>query len=478
MNERLQRVEHVIRGISSAYQSVRIYSVTHRSAQAAIGFLFDEIRGYLADHGELSFAIAEGEIFSGKDVFFELSRHLAEMRAVLTAASATRVTFLSAFSRQDLQAFFSVLVGCVDGKTFVDAAAEQRAVFSGLQVGVAGGSSDVHRRGSVAASSDMAADLAEILYGKIATQRRTAEDALAGGLPVDVASLLNFSYDLYHAVLTNRESLFAMMGVKRHDDYTFVHSVNVAVLTVFQAQYLGLDEKTCARLGLAGMLHDTGKTAVKQQILNSREQLTDEEFRTIKSHAVVGAEILLAGGHTDAVLLLGAYQHHMGVDLSRYPRPVFIRRQSVAAKIIAVADIYDALRSRRSYKEGMAPDKVYEIMMKEKGRQLDPELVDLFFKHMGVWPAGTLVKLDGGEVAVVKEVNVDDIFSPVVEVHRDADGERTGKPYARDLKEKAADGAYLSRIAAYIAPESDEGKVWTERLFGEKKKTDGAEGGI
>ena len=469
MSARLERLERIIRGISSAYQSARIYSVAHRSAQAAVGGLYDDIRGYLADHGDLTVSLAEGEFFSGKDVFFELSKHLAEMRAVVNDAKATRLTFSSALCRQDLLTFFAVLTACVDGKTFAEIAAAQRATFVGLGVGEAG-ASRAQGAGPVRSAAPQPMGLAETLYGRIAAEHRLADDAMAGGKAVDVGALLNFSYDLYHAVQTNRESLFAMMGLKRHDDYTFVHSVNVAVLTVFQAQYLGLDERTCARLGLAGLLHDTGKTAVKNQILNKQGQLTDEEFQTIKSHAVIGAETLLAGGHTDAVLLLGAYQHHMGVDLGRYPRPVFIKRQSVAAKLIAIADIYDALRSRRSYKEGMGPDKVYEIMQKEKGRQLDAELTDLFFKHMGVWPVGTLVRLAGSEIASVKEVNVDDIFSPVVDVLTNTLGERLSQPKVLDLKEKDAQGAYRTKITGYIAPESDEGKVWIERLSGEKKK--------
>ena len=252
MSERLKRIEHIVRGISSSYQSVRIYTVEHRSAQSAMTTLYDEIRQYLADHGDLSIALAEGEMFSGKDVFVELSKHLAEMRAVLTAAKATRLVFTAAFSRQDMQQFFAVLSQCVDGKTFAEIANAQRIDFSGMRISEVG---DVRPSSSVGLApperAEQPASLAETLYAKISAEHRTVGDALAGGRAVDVGSLLNFSYDLYHAVLTNRESLFAMMGVRRHDDYTFVHSVNVAVLTVFQAQYLGLDEKTCARLGLA-----------------------------------------------------------------------------------------------------------------------------------------------------------------------------------------------------------------------------------
>jgi len=161
-----------------------------------------------------------------------------------------------------------------------------------------------------------------------------------------------------------------------------------------------------------------------------------------------------------------SFEHHLGVDLRGYPKVRFLKRQNLASKIVAVSDIYDALRSRRVYKDVMPLERVYTIMNKEKARLLDPYLVDLFFRNLGVWPPGTLVRLDTQEVALVREVNLQDLFRPKVEVFYDSKGKRLEKSFIVDLTEKDEKGDFFRRILREMNPWG-EGERFVSELLGE-----------
>ena len=110
------------------------------------------------------------------------------------------------------------------------------------------------------------------------------------------------------------------------------------------------------------------------------------------------------------------FEHHLKYDLTGYPKVAFGRKPHVASLIVQICDVYDALSQRRGYKSDYPPKMIYEIMIKEKGGTFEPRLLDKFFKIIGVWPVGTIVALNDGRIAVVREENEEDIFSPKVVV--------------------------------------------------------------
>jgi HD-GYP domain-containing protein (c-di-GMP phosphodiesterase class II) len=137
----------------------------------------------------------------------------------------------------------------------------------------------------------------------------------------------------------------------------------------------------------------------------------------MKHHTTQGAEILVK--YTDAVGKLPAvvaYEHHLRYDMKGYPRLSYPRKPHVAAMIISLCDVYDALAQRRSYKKDFPPKKIYSIMMDGKGKSFDPELLESFFRVIGVWPIGTIVSLSNRRIAIVRKTNEKDIFNPIVEV--------------------------------------------------------------
>ncbi len=200
---------------------------------------------------------------------------------------------------------------------------------------------------------------------------------------------------------------------KRYDAYTFTHMVNVSVLSVLIGMQLGIPKNDLVLLGQGGLLHDTGKTKIPIEIINKRGKLDLEELRKIQRHPTYGKEILLSSGITDKGILAPVLQHHEKVDGSGYPRGLKDEDIHFFAKIAAVADIYDALTTVRSYKKAMTPYKAVSIILSMM-KHFDPKVVKAFVNLMGLYPVGTRMELSNGEMAVVVETNVASPMRPIV----------------------------------------------------------------
>jgi HD-GYP domain-containing protein (c-di-GMP phosphodiesterase class II) len=469
-------IEKIIRDISSTIQSVRIYTVQHPRARKAIDELFNAVQSLLSSAGEVSFGLAGDELFSGKDIFFHLTGQLSDFIKTLRDVEIERVRMRAPLMQQELSDFLEVLAAAREGDTFDELSRRHNKRFASIEVGKMGGAvsgaDENDKNGRKSKQLDSLLHCYQV-YGHMMETGSDAISRIAGGEQVDYEALYNFSCDVFNLIVHNQKSLFALMGLKRHDDYTFIHCLNVGVLSMYQARYLGFPQDQAIRLGMAGLFHDVGKIAIKNALLNKGGKLSDAEFENIKSHPVIGAELLLRNQSIDKLFFIACMQHHMGVDLSRYPRTKYLKRQSLAARIVAVSDVYDALRSRRSYKAGMSLERVHDIMRKESGTLLDAELVNLFFKYVGIWPVGTLVMLESGEVGQVSESHPDDNLSPSVELLFDREGNRLETPVTVDVREKDAFGNKKHRISRHLTSEG-EGARYVKELFGEPEKSETA----
>lgn len=467
-----QHIQDIIKKISSTIQCIKIYTLEHPRSIRSIDETFALIKEFFSAYGDVEIGLADQEFFSGKEVFFQLSQRLPDLIEIFKKTGIEKLNIRKSLRKEELYLFFKTLLACRDGELFVDAGRRLSIKPISLEVGVLGGqvcaSGDVEESEAPVEKTgkNHDYDVFSLCQRLIETNSATAE-FVTSGRAIEAETVYAFSCDAYRMITENRNTLFNMLSLKHHDDYTFVHSLNVALLSMYQAGYLGLEEELVKRMGMAGLFHDIGKHEIKTQLLNKKDKLTDDEFEIIKSHTMLGAEEIFRQGLDDPFFLIGAHQHHIGIDLNKYPRPVFMREQSMAAQIIAVADVYDALRSRRSYKKPMALEKVYEIMQKEKGTLLNPKLVDLLFENIGIWPIGTIVRLNTAEVAIVRGNNKKDIFSPEIDIRYDNEGMRLSEPVRVNLAEQTASGEYLRRVECYIDPEDEEGRKYVREIFQE-----------
>lgn len=190
--------------------------------------------------------------------------------------------------------------------------------------------------------------------------------------------------DLVKTVLDNNFTIKSLMSIAAHDYYTHTHSLNVAIYALSLGSYLGLDDTALAELGEAALLHDLGKSKIDPALINKKGILTDEEFTKVKQHSSLGYALGMRLGIRNKKVLLGIRHHHEKMDGSGYPSGLRRNQIPLYARIIGLCDIFDALTSKRSYKEAMTTFDALKLIKLEMKTHVDPKLLldmIMMFKH-------------------------------------------------------------------------------------------------
>lgn len=258
------------------------------------------------------------------------------------------------------------------------------------------------------------------MYLQALNTTREFMNDLKTGRKVEVEKVQENVEQLIDSVFRNRDALLAILKLKNYDEYTFTHSLNVAVLAVSVARHLEFSRDSLSSLGLGGIFHDVGKTRVPNDILNKPARLTPEEFMIMKAHPTLGVELFAKDQGVTSDALEVIRHHHERIDGSGYPDGLTEDRISPMVAISGLADVYDALSSDRVYHKGLPPHEALKIIFGLRGKHFSPNLVDRFIHCLGIYPSGTTVELNTGEVGIVLLVNHASLLKPQLRLVLDA----------------------------------------------------------
>jgi putative nucleotidyltransferase with HDIG domain len=422
--QRIKLADELVRRFAAALRGAQLYAAGHPIVVRNSTALADTLALVHASSASIAIGIVGDDLVVGDTPIPHAAENMGELMRRLQQAGIERIVIDRGVKTEELSQLIMAVARTSKEKDAVGSLARLPHIRVGRlqveeKVSAAAGDAGTFRR-----LYDDAVSVAQTLWDSAKTEGVPDADASRG--IVD---------SLAQAVAQNRTALLALTALKNYDNYTFTHMVNVSILTMGQARGLGIEGALLRELGLAALMHDIGKVKTPPEILNKPEKLTDREFEVLRRHTVEGAEILRSTPEMPALAPVVAFEHHLRNDGSGYPLGVLRPSLNLGTMLCGIADVYDAMRSQRVYQQAFPTDRILAVLKQNDGAQFDQNLVRRFSQLVGIYPAGNLVRLDSGDIAVVLKVYAPDPYRPRVRVLMASDGAKLERPYDLNLWE-------------------------------------------
>ncbi|MFQ5866636.1 MAG: HD-GYP domain-containing protein [bacterium] len=449
-----QLVEDFITYLSNATRNKVIYPSGHPIIKRSLMRTFEILESLLEERDEINIAVMGDElIFEGMSLH-EFSAVLYGFIRNLRQREIEKITFLKGLKNKDFLGLIDVL-SIAQEKLKSSGGAIKVLTSKGVKnitLGKLGAPKEAHPEPG--RGEEFEAKAKESYRDAVEAIKRLVDDIkFKRRLNIEKArSAIN---SMVASIQRNRTPLVTLASLKAHDEYTFSHAVDVAVLTLVQGEAFGLDRQTLNDLGIAALLHDVGKLKVPEEILKKPGKLTSEEFELIKLHPANGAKILMNTPGISKLAYVVTFEHHIRYDLGGYPVVSREKRGlNLGSMLIRIADTYDAMRSNRYYAKEVPPEKTIKEMEEASGKEFEPGLLRRFIRLIGVYPPGTFVRLDTNEIGYVFQTNPSDAYRPRVKIVIDSNGSKIENLQEINLEEKAPEtGNFRRSIKESVDPE-------------------------
>ncbi len=429
-------VRNLLRSMSSGRQAFALYPAGHPKRVEASRALLDLVRKLREERaGDPVLFATDGNFYLGPTLLAWETLTLYGLAHAFAEAGVQSLEFLPGPGEADMDALFRLLSGEPDAR------AELHTV-------------SVNRAGPAAAEPSVEATMTELLQSYAAgldLLRQTAARVLAGR-PADMDATVRLTEHIADLIASDPGQALLLTTVKSYDEYTYHHMVNVCILSLALARAIGLSREHAIALGIGGLLHDVGKVKVPADILQHDGALDEEQWRIIQRHPVDGAGlVLITSRNAYHPAVATVLEHHAAYDGSGYPTLSGRRSPSLPARIVAVADCFDAVTSKRSYRKPEERRQALSLLQAGAGRSFDPRVVRTFVRMVGIFPVGSLVRLSSGEVAVVVRNHERLLARPIVQLVLDREG-REVRGEEADLAETNEAGAFLRTVIRSVDP--------------------------
>jgi putative nucleotidyltransferase with HDIG domain len=367
-----------LKSFAQALAIMTLYPEGHPSREKAIDAAYQLLDGLSLVNTAPSFTFLDEEVIYGRDPLRDLKDWDWGRR--LVQAGIQRLEFERKVSRDEFESFLQELLARLM-LSAIDTSGSRQMRSLGVRFGAVGveGQSD---EAPADQSSQVATLNLELNLGEeVETMRWLQHEVQSGGaVPLIEAEAVVRSLSV--AMHSDRRMVLPLLQLKEFDQYTTTHSLNVAVLAMGLAEHLGCAAAEVRMYGVAGLLHDIGKIRIPLEVLTKPGKLTDEERTIMNRHPVDGARIILQSDEELDLAAVVAYEHHIMLNGGGYPTMHYGRACALASRLVHVCDVFDALRTKRPYRDAWESEKVVAYLLDRAGTEFDPDLVNAFIQMM------------------------------------------------------------------------------------------------
>jgi len=439
----MEALVDALKYISGALKMRALYPPRHPAIFQQVEKSYRLINDILEREKKFTIALVDDVFIIQNRPFYEAGELFSNFIQTFREIKVEKVSFHQGLTLEETSRFYDILAS---SRQEIEARGGPGAVFE------SGGLTHIVLARLEKKKKDMEMEARKVYGDALEVMIHVSREVRLGNIPSSGTAKGVIS-EMVDVVLEDKNAILGLTMIKGYDDYLFNHSVNVSILAIALGQGLGFPESTLNDLGLGALLHDIGKTRTPEEIVKKADHLDDVEWGVMKKHPTLGHEMMMKMKDIHETSAMVALEHHLRYDhIGGYPREALTAGPNPCSQVVTVADCYDALTTLRPYREPSDPNEALKIMERLSGTVLNPEYFKNFVKVLGIYPAGTLVRLDTNEVALIYRPNYTKPKRPRVKLLFDPDGNRLENPPEIDLTELGVNGLPRREIVSTVSP--------------------------
>ena len=366
-----------LHSLGQALAVMALYPDGHPSRDRAIDSTYQALEGLTGINGGPSFTFLDGEVVYGRDTLRDFKSW--DWGDRLAAAGIQRLEFERRVSRDEFEGFLQEILARLTLSSISSTSENRQMRPLGIRFGAVGVQGQMASK-TVAASADLDALQVSLVEEAETLQWMQREVQRDGSIPLIEAEAVVRSLSV--AMHGDRRMVLPLLQLKEFDQYTTTHSLNVAVLAMGLAESIGCTKNEVRAFGVAGLLHDIGKIRIPIEVLTKPGKLSDAERLIVRQHPADGARIIMQSDEALDLAAVVAYEHHMMIDGGGYPGRHYNRECALASRLVHVCDVFDALRTKRPYRDAWDSEKIFAYLGERAGTEFDPTIVKSFIDMM------------------------------------------------------------------------------------------------